>query len=305
VPLFWRVFLVNAVILCAAATALALSPATVSFPIAVTELLVLAAGLPALLLINGLLLRRAFAPLRGLAEFMRAVDPLRPGARADMEPGDPELNELVNAFNDMIDRLERERRDSARRALAAQERERLRISRELHDEVGQRLTAVMLRLDGGEATAAAREDVRVALEEVRAIGRGLRPEALDDLGLPAALRSLGAGLDRASGIRVEVDAEASGDLSDEEELVVYRVAQEALTNAVRHSAARRISVRLRSSVDGALLTIEDDGRGFQPPGTVGDFRGMRERAVLVGGRLDIDSEPGRGTRIALVLGAPA
>ena len=112
-------------------------------------------------------------------------------------------------------------------------------------------------------------------------------------------------MDRASGIRVEVDAQTSGGLSDEEELVVYRVAQEAVTNAVRHAGAERIKVRLRSSVGGAVLTVEDDGRGFHSPGAGGGLRGMRERAVLVGGRLDIDPEPGGGTRLALRLGEPS
>jgi two-component system, NarL family, sensor histidine kinase UhpB len=169
-PLFWRVFATNAVVLAVAASALALSPATVSFPVALTEAVVLAVGLGAMLVLNFALLRRALSPLEGLRALMRGADPLRPGARAPVDHATPELSAVAETFNEMVERLEAERRESAGRALAAQEDERLRIARELHDEVGQRLTAVMLQLDGvsrtgtGSAVAAAREGVRESLE---------------------------------------------------------------------------------------------------------------------------------------------
>ena len=183
-PLFWRVFATNALVLAAATTALALSPATVSFPVALAEAAVLAAGLGAMVALNFALLRRALSPLERLRAFMRGADPLRPGARAPVEDAAPELRAVTESFNEMVERLEAERRDSAGRALAAQEGERLRIARELHDEVGQKLTAVMLQLEGlsraqaGPGIEEAREGVRESLDEVRVIARRLRPEAL-------------------------------------------------------------------------------------------------------------------------------
>ena len=168
---------------------LVVSPLTVSFPIALVELVALGGGLVAMLVLNLALLRRTFRPLGRLTTVMRGIDPLRPGERATVDEADPEVAELTAAFNDMLGRLEVERRDSARRALAAQEGERRRIARELHDEVGQALTAVILQLDragrrrGSDGVAEARESVRSSLEEVRGIARRLRPEALDDLGL--------------------------------------------------------------------------------------------------------------------------
>jgi two-component system sensor histidine kinase UhpB len=315
-PLLWRVFATNAAVLVAATLVLVLSPATVSFPVALTEVVVLAGGLAAMLALNLVLLRRAFGPLTRLTGFMRGVDPLRPGARVAVGPADQEVTELTAAFNEMIDRLETERRESARAALAAQERERTRIARELHDEVGQALTAVLLQLERTSRRAEsplrdgleeAREGLRASLEDVREIARRLRPEALDDLGLPSALAALTNDIARRTDIRVE--RRLAGDLralEPDEELVVYRVAQEALTNVARHSEARQAWVTLAptpSGDRGVTLTVRDDGRGFDlaahADGT--GLRGMRERAVLIGASLDVDARPGRGTTVRLQL----
>ena len=311
--LLWRVFLTNALVLAVATAALALSPATVSFPLALTEAVVLVLGLCVMLVVDLVLLRRSFEPLARLARFTREVDPLRPGGRAYVGRADPEVAEVTDAVNDMIGRLETERRESARRALAAQEGERLRIARELHDEVGQALTAIMLQLEQaarGETgatrddVAAAREDLRGTLEEVRAIAKRLRPEALDDLGLPAALAALTNAVARRAQVRVarRVDADIPP-LRPEEELVVYRVAQEALTNVVRHSGAEEAELELRARPGAAELLVRDRGAGFRPdPQNDGSgFRGMRERALLVGAELEIRSEPGRGTDVRLRL----
>src|SRR5918992_3571435 len=200
-PLQRRAFAINAAVLTAAAVALVVSPLTVSFPVALTELVVLLAGLLALLAMNYGLLGRVFGPLSRLTHFMRDVDPLRPGGRVPAGEADPEIAELTKAFNDMIERLESERRDSALRALAAQEAERRRIALELHDEVGQALTAAMLRLDSAEVDEA-KEGLREALEEVRQLARRLRPEALDDLGLRNALRALVATFARSARLDV-------------------------------------------------------------------------------------------------------
>jgi two-component system sensor histidine kinase UhpB len=313
--LLWRVFTTNAGVLVAATLLLILSPATVSFPVALAEAIVLVVGLGAMLALNLTLLRRVFAPLERLKRFMRGVDPLRPGGRAPVEGGDPEVRELTATFNEMIERLETERRESARAELAAQEGERARIARELHDEVGQALTAVVLQLgraaqqveDAGRGDVEeAREGVRVTLEEVRAIARQMRPEALDDLGLPSALAALTVEVSRRTGVEVERRI-ASGmpELSAEEELVVYRVAQEALTNVARHAEASRARLDLGFAEGRGVLTIRDDGHGFDPVAVVNGtgLRGMRERAVLIGARLDVESRLGAGTTVRLALAA--
>jgi two-component system sensor histidine kinase UhpB len=302
--LLWRVFATNAAVLVLATLVLVLTPITISFPIALTEVIVVACGLAAMLSLDLLLLRRAFAPLGRLTAFMRRVDPLRPGERAYTDAADPEVAELTSAFNEMIERLERERRDSARRALAAQEAERARIARELHDEIGQSLTAAMLQIDRGEA-AEAREAVRTSLEEVREIARRMRPEALDDLGLASALAALTLEVSHRTGLLVERRIEPGlPRLTPEEELVVYRVAQEALTNVARHAEARHAWLTLGRRAAGVQLEIRDDGRGFDPAEAAGaGLRGMRERALLVGGMLEIDSGT-QGSVVRLTLPGP-
>ncbi len=296
-PLLWKVFAGNAIVLLAATLTLVLTPATISFPVALEELLVLAGGLTLMLMLNVVWLRRAFRPLRALAAFARSVDPLAPGERARVPDGDPEVRDVARAVDEMLARLEAERRESARQALAAQERERVRIARELHDEVGQALTAVLLMVDGE-----ARETVRAALEDVRAIARRLRPEALDDLGLASALAALTVSVGRNSGVRIERSLATVPALSPEQELALYRVAQEALTNVVRHAQARSALVRLAREHEGTVLEVSDDGRGFDPAIQIGaGVRGMRERALLIGARLTISGRD--GTTVRLVIAA--
>ena len=192
-PLFWRVFATNAAVLVLAFLGLVFAPVTVSVPVGASEVLVLAVGLVVLLVANLVLLRPAFAPLDELAETMRRHDPLAPGPRAEVRGG-PVVAALAQTFNDMLDRLESERRESARQALLVQEAERRRIARELHDEVGQTLTGVMLQIEGlapsipdelrGQLDEL-RETARHGTEEVRRIARRLRPDALEELGLQA------------------------------------------------------------------------------------------------------------------------
>ena len=286
-PLLWRVFAGNAAVLLAATLVLVLTPATVSFPVALEELLVLSGGLALMLAIDVALLRRALRPLGALAAFARRVDPLAPGQRARLAAADPEVRDVAAAVDEMLDRLEAERRESARRALAAQENERVRIARELHDEVGQALTAVMWMVDGP-----ARDAVRGALEDVRAIARRLRPEALDDLGLLAALAALTTAIQQSSGVRITrtLDRDAAAALGPDEELVVYRVVQEALTNVVRHAGARHASRDAGADRARAVtLEVADDGRGFDAARAAdgAGLRGMRERALLIGAQLDV------------------
>ena len=308
-PLFWRVFGTNAGVLLLAFLALAFAPVTVAVPLTVGELIVLVAGLLALLAINLLLLRPAFRPLDDLAATMRGHDPLSPGTRARVQGG-PKVATLARTFNEMLDRLESERRESARRALLVQEGERERIARELHDEVGQTLTGVMLQVEGlaaripddlREPLDELRETARQGIEDVRRIASQLRPEALEDLGLPSALAALAAGFGEQAKVRVQRRLERGLALSQEQELVTYRVAQEALTNVARHAHATEVQLRLERTDGQMVLTVRDDGLGLPPqaPRTSHGIRGMRERAMLVGARLDITRPPNGGTQVQL------
>ena len=302
--LAWRVFFVNAAVLAGVSAFYVLSPATISRPVAAAELLVLVAAITVTLFVNLLLLDRAFAPLDELRTTMQRVDPLDPGHRIELERADGDVAELAEAFNAMLDRLESERRESARRALKAQEEERVRIARELHDQLGQVLTGAMLLMRQGDgAVDEAREAVRHAIDDVRRIVRDLRPEALDDLGLASALRVLGRGFEHQSGIALHRSVPADlPPLLPEQELVIYRVAQEALTNVARHAGAAGAELVVETSDDHVRVTVTDDGDGFGGPAPLhGGIRGMRERALLVGGTLAVASAPGRGTRVRLTV----
>src|SRR5829696_6166025 len=245
-PLFWRVFATNAIAMLLGFAGLVFAPVTVSVPILAGEILVLAIGLLVLLMLNLLLLRSAFRPLDDLAHAMRRHDPLAPGARVRVN-GEPDIAALAQAFNDMLDRLESERRDSARQALRVLEDERSQIARELHDEVGQTLTGVMLQVEGLAPKVPCelqpqleelRETARSGTEDVRRIARQLRPEALEDLGLQSALAALATAFSEQAQVQVDRHLEPPGlPLSQEQELVIYRVAQEAMTNVARHAQA--------------------------------------------------------------------
>jgi two-component system, NarL family, sensor histidine kinase UhpB len=309
VSLLWRVFAANVVVCVAAFALLAWTPVTVHRVATPSELLILSIGLVVMLAVDLVLLRRVFGPLRRLAAVMGTVDPRQPGRRAQASPkAGLEVVALAEALNSMLDRLEDERRESGRRALAAQEGERSRIARELHDEVGQTLTAVALRAERAavqpstqsEALTEIAETVLRSLEDVHRIGRELRPEALDDLGLVNALIALCSRVGKQSGLRVRRDLD--GDLpalSEEVELVIYRVAQEALTNALRHAQATEVKVSLKLLDGRVVLHISDDGRGLPEPRREGGLGGMRERAMLIDASLDVRSADGRGTDVVL------
>ncbi|HEX6021742.1 MAG TPA: sensor histidine kinase [Solirubrobacter sp.] len=310
--LFWRVAIGNAAVLAAACTITAIFFAPSVDDVAVRELAIFVVGLVLMLALNLLLLRRALAPLRELTAFARRIDLLEPGRRIEVGGGDSEASELTAAFNEMLERLEAERRDSVARALAAQEGERLRVAQELHDGVGQTLTGVVLQLGrvardvpeaAREGVLEAQETARGSLEEVRRIARRLRPEALDDLGLASALLVLGERIAEHSGLDVDVYVQPGlSDFGGEAELVIYRVAQEALTNVARHAGARRAEVRLERNGGRARLEVSDDGKGMPADRAEGGgVRGMRERAVLIGASLRLTRGEEGGTRVTLEL----
>jgi signal transduction histidine kinase len=198
--------------------------------------------------------------------------------------------------------------------LRAEEAERRRIARELHDETGQVLTAIRLELGllarQVEGNVPAREALDRALsltgralETIRATVRGLRPAVLDDLGLVPAVESLAEEFSGRTGIAVDCDVRPDGDLPSEVEVALYRIFQEALTNVARHAEAKHVRASLRRDEREVVLVVEDDGRGFDPSkaAKAGDARaglaGMRERLLGLGGRLDIKSAPGEGVRL--------
>ena len=307
--LFRRLFALNGLVFTAGTLVLALSPATVSSPVLLAEIPVLIVGLAVILTANALLLRASLAPLGQLTQLMQRVDLLHAGDRLH-DSGNGDLTHLINTFNAMLDRLEAERSESSAHALAAQEGERQRIARELHDEVGQGLTVVLLGLKRvmDRAPDELREELRTVLEMVRSsldevgqVARRLRPDVLTDLGLLSALNALATEFSQASGVPVarRLDGELPT-LSAEVELVIFRIAQESLTNVARHAHASRVELSLRAEPGAVVLRVADDGRGGVRREGAG-IRGMRERALLVGARLTIAEPPRGGTEVRLVV----
>jgi signal transduction histidine kinase len=208
--------------------------------------------------------------------------------------------------------LEAARRDTVRRVVAAQERERRRIARELHDDTGQSLTSVLIGLrlaqdsDDPQQVRATldelRETVTDAIRDLRALAVELRPTALDDFGLQAALERLVDTFGRRTGLAIELlVSDVEQRLGEQVETGLYRIVQEGLTNVAKHAGAAHVSVILRGHEDGLSLIVEDDGRGFdqsRPAQGLG-LVSMRERVELLGGNLRIESSPGQGTTVAV------
>jgi len=307
--LFWRVFIVNAALLIAGVLVLALTPITVSAEIKLIQAMVLAAGVVIVLVANLLLLRPLFAPLERLTRRMEELDVLR-AVRPVPATSPGEIGALERTFNRMIERLEAERRQAGARALRAREEERRRISRGLHDEVGQTMTGVLFLLkqlgqNGSPEQRAALEEaqqaVRTNLEEVRRIAQELRPEVLDHLGLPSALSTLARAFARRTGIAVDrrIDLQL-GQLDPNVELVLYRVAQESLTNVARHSDATQVLLALSCNGNSVVIQIADNGRGFGGPHVEGGgLRSIRENALIANGALAIKPSPTGGIEVRL------
>ena len=310
--LLWWVFLANGSVLVIALLLLTFSPIEIDAPIETGQFALLLAGFVVLVALNLVLLRRVLSPLIQLTELMSSIDPDRPGRRlTGVHLRSVEGQALAAAFNSMLDRLESARRQAARTALAAQEAERLRVARELHDEIGQTLTAVTIQAERAaegvpeQAPAELRrvaDAVRDSLDEVRRIARELRPEALDDLGLVNALIALcnRLGAQGATRVRRELQAKLPA-MSPDVELVIYRIAQESLTNALRHSGADTATVSLVADAEALHLSVTDDGHGMPDllPSDTAGIAGMRERALLVGGHLSIRSQSAGGTEVRL------
>ena len=275
--------------------------------------------------VNFLVLKAALRPLDGIT---RTVEEVRKGnlsARAARDPfSDPQLETLRETLNAMLDRLDEhgERlRALSSQIMNAQEDERLRIARELHDETAQALASLLVRQRVAERSqdpatlqrtmADMRAVTSEALEGVRRMALELRPTMLDDLGLVAALDAYTRQFSQRTHVQVELRATGRPDrLPPEVELVVYRVIQEALSNVARHSGGTRAEVALVAEAGRLTVLVADNGRGFELDAALDSRQrslglfGMRERAALVAGTLELSSAPGRGTRVRLIVPLP-
>ena len=276
------------------------------------QLLVLALVIMLTFCVNLWMLQRRFAPLEHLIDRIERIDP---SERSTFElAGDPvaEIDRLAQSFRRLLQRVDDERRRSGKLVLRAQEEERRRVARDLHDEVNQALTAILLRLEAltHDMPAARLGEVvelkRLAnqtMDELLNLARQLRPTALDDHGLLPAIEAQVRGFEKRSGIQARLETTGDPALLDEEkQTVIYRVAQEALANAGRHAQAHNVDLALDVEGEAVQLRIRDDGVGFDPVASRGDglgLDGMAERARLVGGELDLRSSPGSGTELTL------
>ena len=263
------------------------------------------------LLLNILMLQRRFSPLDQLIQEIEAIDPSDPASfEAPAEPVE-EVERLAHAFAQLLDRIEAERRRTGRLQLRAQEEERKRVARDLHDEVNQALTAILLRLEALTQVAPPRLRDELtetkglanqAMGELLQLARQLRPTALDDHGLVSAIEEQLRRFKAQHGIDTRLATEgALDDLGSDQQLVLYRVTQEALNNVVRHAGASSVSIEIARRDGSVALEVTDDGAGF----VVGKelrglgLDGMAERARLVDGEFEIDAAPGRGTTLRL------
>lgn len=325
VPLFYKILVANAGIIVVFSLLGIWLVSRIGDPELVGPLLAVAvAGAVVSVAVNALIIQVALEPLRRLK---RTVDRVQEGYMDARVPesalADREMERLTAATNGMLDGLEAYRgrlREVAARALNAAEEERRRISLELHDDTSQRLAAALLRLRVARglverdvmdaALESVREELADAADGLRRYAHGLRPPALDELGLGAAIESHVRHISETTSITVEATAKGVGRLeSPEAELAVYRIVQEAITNAIRHSRSHRIQVTVEGSEGLVVATIEDDGVGFDPEALLNHsdndhglgLFGMRERADYVGGRVDVVSRPGWGTSVRAVV----
>ena len=280
-----------------------------------------AAGLIVSVAVNAVIVRLALKPLGELESAARAVREGDVHVRAPLSPlADREFRSLTETFNEMVERVQAHRRrlrEIASRAIVSAEEERKRIARELHDGTAQSLAAILLRLsvlesatDGnarGREIAELKEQVLTVLEDVRRTAHGLRPQNLEDLGLGPAIRQHGRSLLDRRSVDVEVEVEDEPlRLPPDAELALYRIVQEAMTNAARHADARQICVRVSKEGGWVTATVDDNGHGFDVESAMAAGQqlglfGMQERAAYLGGTVAIESAAGTGTRVLVRL----
>lgn len=280
--------------------------------------LFLASGLALSILTNYLLVKIAFRPLDDVSDTMKAIRAGHRGIRVPEVTDDPQIEELSKSLNSMLNTMDMQRKKAAASVIEAQEEERKRIARELHDETSQSLTGLVIGIrmvqeivpdympDVQERLENINDLAHATLNEVHTMAVRLRPSVLDDLGLAAALRSYAKEYTENTGIPVEMQLLGmSHRLTPELETVLYRVIQEALTNVARHSNATSCRVTLRRKEQVVQGVIEDNGQGFDSQtvmlsdekGHGLGLHGMKERIELVGGSLEFDARPAKGTTI--------
>lgn len=269
-------------------------------------------------IINFLLLKIALNPLTRLRETMRDVQAGNLDLRAEITGQDPEADQLATTLNKMLDALGDTAQLRASQILAAQEQERKRIARELHDETSQLLTSLLISLAVLEESVTIEENKKQindsralahqTLRAIRNLSLDLRPSALDDLGLIPAIRGYIKEVQQRSGMTIELTATGFRDrLPAEIETTLYRVVQEALTNSTKHSQASLVNVKLEETDSLIKASIKDNGVGFDRDSVFKTpwqerglgLAGMQERATLLKGNINISSKPGSGTSIEI------
>ena len=267
------------------------------------------------LLLNILMLQRRFNPLEELIRQIEEIDPADPGSFQAPEQPVEEVERLAHAFGKLLERIEAERRRAGRLQIRAQEEERKRVARDLHDEVNQALTAILLRLEAltqiapprlRDELAETKGLANQAMEELLQLARQLRPTALDDHGFVPAIEEQLRRFKAQHGVDVRLTTTGSlDDLGSDQQLVLYRVTQEALNNIARHAGASHVDVAIRRHNGSVALAVTDDGTGFDYDN---DQRGlgldgMAERARLIDGQFKVSTRPGKGTKLQLTVPA--
>lgn len=328
VPLFYKILLTNAAVFAVGAGATAFLSSQVTSTRHPSDLVLVIAlfvlvSLVGAMALNAVLIKTALIPLDALEETARLVDGGDLNARVPASSlADRRSVKLANLFNRMLDTqaaIRNRNRNQAARVVEAEEKERNRSSRELHNELAQTLAGVLVRLRvatlNPEIERAPsleryldeiRSEVREALEHVREVARRLHPPALEELGLVPALEAYARSVSEVSGVRIELLGEKiSANLPPHARLAAFRIIQESLIAAIRHSRAHHIRIVLRREADVLFGEVVDDGTGFDPTADLEDtpigeaLARILERAAIVGGRVIVESAADQGTRIGI------
>lgn len=327
IPVFYKVLIANSLIIFIGATGgtwLATHLNKEPYATPMSLIIFIAIGWLVSIVLNFVVLQVAFRPLFHLGKVMNRVQQGERSLRAPLTGVDPEADQLARTFNMMLEALDEASHQRANQIIKAQEQERKRIARELHDETSQVLTSLLISLalleesigpsEARERIAETRALAHQTLRAIRNLSIDLRPSALDDLGLLPALRWYIKEYQKKCAIEVEFQASGLKErLPAEMETALYRIVQESLTNTARHANAHKVTITLKEDGEAVHATIIDDGHGFDYETLVktgGQERsiglaGMQERAVLLDGILTIHSTPGRGTRVEAHIPLPS